>query len=83
MRYFVLRDGKHSEIVLAILKTLEPIEMLFETIVNSKRYEKEIEMFRITTNEFGIVTDTMLLKSHNEVTGTITHSYHINGPDLV
>lgn len=76
----MLKDQKERELALAIFKILEPAEMLFNAIVENNNYIKRIELFRVTTNDYGVTIGTLLLKSHSVEEGLIVHSLHISKP---
>lgn len=75
MWYFLVRDAVNT--ILSIHKTCESALKTFENLIRNETIEECVDVSKITTDEHGKVTQTIVLQSYSPDSGRIIHSYHV------
>ena len=76
MWYFLVRDAVNT--ILSIHKTHESAAKTFDQIIESLVTEDCVDISRITTDDHGKVTQTIVLQTYSKDSGRIIHSYHVD-----
>ena len=72
MIYYIIRDRKELNNILAIHKTQESAKLVFQSYIDKGDYHYFLELVKTMTCEHGKITETQIIESHSKRLGKTT-----------
>lgn len=80
--YYLIRDAKEANHVVAIHMIYDSAMACFQRIVNSGDFERYLDMYRVTVNEWGNVGQEYLMYSFAKHNRTLVNHMTIHAVDI-